>query len=236
MADKKYIVDMFEDIVDNMRHTGTVTSFTESSGTYTIVSSNSMYDGWHVTIDSVNYKISNVTSSGFTITGAIGLDFTSVAWKSLEPYYDYGHIISILSKLQAKSGKENKFQKYPLIMLIQDIEESHGIDQNVGYSFPVTIVILCLTNKNYTEQQRYQNVFKSLLYPLYESLIHEVKYYQFFDFETGNNGIPSFKKWDRVAWGASTFFGNTATILNDYLDGIEIQFDPINVYRTGSGC
>lgn len=237
MADKKYIVDMFDEIVDNMRHTGTVTSFSESSGTYTITSTNTMHEGWHVTIDSVDYKISDVSSTGFTITGETGVDLTNASWKSLEPYYDYGHPISILSKLTTKDGgKYKKWQKYPLIMLLQDIQESHSNDLNFGYSFPASIVLLATTDKNYTEQERYENVFKSVLYPLYESLVHEVKYYQFFDFETESNGIPTYNKWDRVNWGTNTLFGNTATILNDYLDGIEMQFDPINVYRTGTGC
>lgn len=182
MADKKYIVDMFEDIVSQVR---------------------------------ADYDPTNL----------------------LEPYYDYGHLISILNKLNAKDGNRVlKLQKYPLIALIQDIQEDHTNDLNIGYSFSPGIVILATTDKNYTEQQRYQNVLKTILYPIYELLIEKIKYYQFFDFETESNGIPTYKKWDRVNWGTSTFFGNVATFFNDYLDGIEIQFDPINVYRTGSGC
>lgn len=233
MADKKYIVDMFSEIVDNMRHTGTVLSFTETSGTYTIVSSNTMHEGWHVTIDSVNYKISNVTSSGFTITGATGLDFTSAAWKSLEPYYDYGHVLSILSKLQAKSGREDKFQRYPLIMLIQDIEEDHLNDLAVSYTLSPRVVILATTDKNYTEQERYTNVFKPILYPIWELLIDEIQNYQYFKF----TGYVEFKKIDRVHWGTSSIFGNEASIFNDYLDGIELLFEPINITRnTGTLC
>lgn len=179
MADKKYIVDMFEEIVDNVR---------------------------------ANY------------------DPVSL----LEPYYDHGHPISIMNKLTVKDGeKVYKFQKYPLIALIQDIQETHSSDLGITYSFSPRIVILSTTDKNYTEQERYTNVFKPILYPIYEEFIEQVHGYYHFVFES----YPAYEKYDRVYWGTSNIFGNEATMFNDYLDGIELIFDPINVKRrNGLSC
>lgn len=231
----EYIVDMFSDVVDNVRETGIVDSFTESSGTYTIVSDNTLLENWHVSINSVNYKISNVSSTGFTITGETGIDFTLANWKALEPYYDYGHITDILQKLTIKDGNNDyKFQKYPLIALLLDISESHGEDTNYKYSFSPLILILAKTDKNYTSQERYTNIFKNTLYPIYERLMQEIKLYRKFDFRY--KVLIPHTKTDRVYWGSIGAFGNVGIQFNDYLDGIELKIDNINVEDIPATC
>lgn len=235
MADNKYIVDMFDEIVDNSRETGIVSSFSESSGTYTITSSNTLKDGWHVTISSVNYTISNVSSTGFTISGEESLDFTGASWKALEPYYDYGHIVDILQKLTSKDQNDDyKFQKYPLVALLLDISESHEQELNYEYEFPCRILILDTTDKNYTSQERYTNVFKNTLYPIYETLIEKIKRYPKFDFRP--TMLVPHTKSDRVYWGSEGTFGNVGIQFNDYLDGIDLTFEPIKVDKYPSTC
>lgn len=235
MADKKYIVDMFEEIIDNIRETGIIISFIESSGSYTITTTNTLINGWHVTIDSVDYEISNVSTTEFTISGETGIDFTNKSWKALEPFYDYGHIIDIMNKLTIKDGNAiNKYQKYPLIALILDIEENHDKGINYIYEFAPRIIILDTTDKNYTSQERYINVFKITLYPIYENLIKNIKDYQNFDFKP--TMLLPHKKYDRVFWGNESANGNTATILNDYLDGIDLDFEAIKVKDNPSVC
>ena len=173
MAESKYIVDMFDDIVSRVR---------------------ALYD----------------------------------TDNNLQPYYDHGHPISIRNKLTAKDGnKVYKFRKYPLVALIQDIPEAHLQDLAFAYEFTPRVVILAPTDKNYTEQERYTNVFKTILYPIYELLINEVLDYELFYFDS----YVAHEKYDRVYWGTSNIFGNEATGFNDYLDGIELIFEPIKVKR-----
>ena len=180
MADKKYIVDMFEEIVASVR---------------------ADYD---------------------TING-------------LQPYYDYGHIMDIQHKLAAKDEDNNlKFQKYPLVALILDIKEDHEQELNYDYEFPCKILLLHTTDKNYTSQERYANVLKTVLYPIYELLLSYIRTYYHFDFKPTMR-VPH-EKYDRVFWGNESANGNTATILNDYLDGIELNFEPIKVNEYSSTC
>lgn len=235
MANVDYIVDLFEEVVDNIRQKGTVASSSESSGTYTILSENELLENWHVTIDSVDYKISNVSSSGFTISGETGIDFTGQSWKAKEPYYDFDHILGTQQKLTTKDlDRVLKFQKFPLILLLLDVEEDKDKNKNFGYEFGCRVLMLAKTLKDYTSQQRYTNVFKPVLYPIYNDLITEMKIYKHF-YNESRNLLPH-KKTDRVFWGSESNVGNTATVLNDYLDAIELNFESIKVSRKTNKC
>lgn len=154
----------------------------------------------------------------------------------LEPYYDYGHIQDILTKLTNKDRHDvYKFQKYPLICLITDIEQNYNTDQGILYEFQPRILILAKTDKNYTSQERTENIFKNTLYPIYNQFMIDLVDYGHFDFNT-TNYIPHLKT-DRYSWGSSGVFGNLGVIFNDYLDGIELIFDPIKVRRySKSNC
>lgn len=154
----------------------------------------------------------------------------------LEPYYDYGHILDILAKLSNKDRHDiYKFQKYPLICLITDIEQNISTEQSILYEFSPRILILAQTNKNYTSQERTENIFKNILYPIYNQFIIDLANYEHFDFKP-TNYIPH-SKTDRYSWGASGVFGNIGVIFNDYLDGIELIFNSIKVKRySKSNC
>lgn len=233
MATRKYIVDIFEDIVEDMRQTGTITTSAEVSGTYTITSVNELIDGWHVTINSVTYEVYDPTADGFTIKGETGLNLEGETWTALEPYYDYGHILDVVAKLTAKDGNDiYKFQKYPLVVLLTDIEEAHGDSADIEYTCSPSLLILDKTEASYTSQDRMQLIFKPILYPIYDSLIDSVKYSEYLNVL---DQVPH-KKTDRMAWGSSSVSGNTATIFTDYLDGIEIEFDNIGVFSAINTC
>lgn len=235
MADRKYIVDMFEEVVDSIRQTGNITGSSEVSGVYTIDSANSLIDGWHVVVNDNTYEVANVTETGFEIEANTGIDFTGESWKALEPYYDYGHVLDILAKLTAKDENEvYKFQKYPLVALILDTEENHDREHYISYSFSPQVLILEQTDENYTSQDRMTNTYKPVLYPIYEDLIEAVKEYTLFYFQPQN--LVPHTKHDRMTWGSASVAGNTSTVLNDYLDGIELNFDNIQVFKNYNDC
>lgn len=148
----------------------------------------------------------------------------------LAPYYDYGHYLDIANKLTAKDENDVfKFQKYPLIMLALDQTETHGQDDRFIYSFSPKIFIFAETQEYYTSQDRMLNVFKPILYPIYHLLVQKIKESEYFFFD--NQLLLPHTKIDRMIWGNSAFDGNTATIFNDYLDGIEIEIDNIRVNK-----
>lgn len=153
----------------------------------------------------------------------------------LEPYSDYGHILGILSKLTAKDSNEVlKFQKYPLICLILDQEENRGKDIRFELSFAPRILIVTDTKQEYTEQDRTENTFRPILWPIYDILVDEIKHYEHFSHKS--RSLFDHKKYDRYTWGKSEIFGNLGVIFNDYLDGIEIISSSINVFKSPTRC
>ncbi|GIV35399.1 MAG: hypothetical protein KatS3mg031_2934 [Chitinophagales bacterium] len=141
------------------------------------------------------------------------------------PYYMYGHRLEIANRLLEKDqDKVQKYQKYPLVALRQDFEEQHS---NGIVTYVLNLAILEYTDKNYTAEQRYENVFKPILYPLYEGLIIAMRQSGFF--WPGFMGIPPHTKIDRPYWGVQFSEKNARNIFNDPLDAIEIVNLKVNL-------
>jgi hypothetical protein len=154
---------------------------------------------------------------------------------NLKPYFDYGHILGILSKLTAKDNNDVlKFQKYPLVCLILDQKEIFGKNVQHKFSFAPRILIVTDTQQNYTEQDRTEKSFRPTLWPIYDLLVEEIKNYEYFDLP--NRKLFDHDKYDRYYWGASQIFGNAGVIFNDNLDGIEIISRDINVFNPPTKC
>lgn len=231
MTDRRFFVDVMSDIVDSMRSTGNITSFSEVSGTYTINSVNELKNGESIVINSVNYRVSSVTSSSFVISGSTGLDFLGESWKALAPYYDYGHYLEIASRVDIKSRNsgDGKFRLFPMIILITDIKETHDEIPEILYSIdPPNIFIVDYTKPTYTAQERTELTFKPILYPLYELLVEKMV-------ESKAISVPNNRfKNDiimRYGWGNETVYRNDALIFNEHLDAIQFIPDNIRVYK-----
>jgi len=136
----------------------------------------------------------------------------------LMPFYMYGHRLEISRELLKKNqDKTYKYQKYPLIALRMDISEpySEGITE-----LSLNIAILCFTDKNWNAEDRMTNVFKPVLYPLYERFMKELRTSGLFYWQ--GSELPDHTKIDRPYWGIESTEGNTKNIFNDPLDAIEI--------------
>jgi len=135
------------------------------------------------------------------------------------PYYMYGHRKEIANRLNLK-GKDSieKFKRYPLIALRLDIPE-----RVVGLvsHFTLNIAIIHATKIKYTAEERYTNVFKPILYPLYELFMEELRNTGGF-WWTGNQERPEHTKIDRPYYGTPSTEGNNKSIFADPLDAIEI--------------
>jgi hypothetical protein len=153
------------------------------------------------------------------IVEQIGSIVTAMQDLEGKPYYMYGHRVEINERLLKKNDdKVFKYQKYPLIALRWETPEevSNGM---VEYS--LNIVLLANTDKNYTAEQRHENVIKPILTPLYEQFLIEIKRSGLFQWE-GDQKTPPHTKLDRPYWGVSQENGNIKNIFSDPLDGIEI--------------
>ena len=210
------VPDIIGNVVDSMRKTGSYSSWSKVSTTYTLVSENTLVENeWIILNDTDEFQSVNVTSTQFDIV-SLSDPLASGTWKSLEPFYMFGHRREISNRLLMKD-KDNvfKYQKYPLFALrlpiVQDVE---GYIQDVS----LNLAILDFTNENYRAEDRYDNVITPILTPLYSSFLEKVEESS----EIMTIGIPIHQKVDRLFYGIDALEGNEAYIFNDPLDGIEL--------------
>lgn len=134
------------------------------------------------------------------------------------PYYFYGHPMDINKQL-IENDKDivNKFKKYPAIFLRLPIpEEMKGgmiqYDMNIG--------IMDVSQKDYNSVERYTNVIKPILIPLYELFLDRLKK-KGFKWQ-GYMDRPPHTKMDRPHHGVQETQGNKAYQFESVLDAIEI--------------
>lgn len=135
------------------------------------------------------------------------------------PYYTYGRRVEIVKRLLERNNDETlTYKKYPLVALGMDIPErvADGVIE-----FTLNIVFLALTDPNYTVAERYENVFKPILYPMYTKFLEEFGNIGLFMWP-GDQSAPPHDKYDRYYWGTTNSEGSTANKLPDPLDAIEL--------------
>lgn len=149
------------------------------------------------------------------------------------PYFMPGHPVEITNRLKDKDDdKVYKWKKYPLIVLLLDIDEN-----NVGgiVNLTANVIIMNYSDENYNVEQRMENVFKPILDPLYELFFEELLNSGLFVWQ--RPGIkPDHRKINRPAWGQTSEGGNTALIFEDPLDAIVITDLRISVYVGENLC
>jgi len=90
----------------------------------------------------------------------------------IEINYAYGDAINILQNLKDKDNSVTlKGSKYVLIALYMPFVERRGVTGLYADCNIRRITIAALTNPDNEPMARYQNVFKTILYPVYESFL-----------------------------------------------------------------
>ena len=136
--------------------------------------------------------------------------------------YQKGHLIELIDTLAAMS-KDNVAGalKYPLIYLVQDFDEIRGRQPGIYAETRLNIVIAHFTQKTHTVDDRYTQVFKPVLYPIYNEFINQLAKHPLI--VQGDAEDIDHVKTDRLYWGKKAIGGNEANKLNDHVDAIEIQ-------------
>lgn len=225
------IVTLIENVVDELRETATIASQAQSGTVMTLTVSNTLTDGEVVTmfstgaVDEGDFIISSVSSSEFSITAS---GFTAESYKALAPYYLHGHPLNDITNVLAEKSDDGvfKFQKYPLIALLQDFDEAKNFE---GFEAEVelNLIIATETDQSFHASDRYTNIFVPTLYPLYDDFIDEIIASTQFDSDK-----PIHTKIDRVRWGREGVYGSEANIFNDHIDAIEIQNLELKILKT----
>ena len=141
-----------------------------------------------------------------------------------EIFYDYGHPIEIINNLAAKTNGGKHSDKYPMIALFLDADETENLN-NVKREATINLVIVAESNQNFSATERTTEVFNLVLIPIFEAL---KKNLTFGTVIRANEIDFNF----RYSWGKTGVYGNTANIFNDFVDAIEIKNLKIEILKT----
>lgn len=129
-------------------------------------------------------------------------------------HYQYGHYNDIRERLL----KFAPDQRYPLVALFEDYTVDHRVLGLAGVA-NVRLLILMTSRKDITREQREQRNFIPILEPIYQELMKQFRLSGFFMMYT----FPVHRRIDRPHWGDPELYANKAYLLNEVLDGIEIN-------------
>lgn len=128
----------------------------------------------------------------------------------------------IATLAQADGSGEERFNKYPLIHLVQDVVEERGQDVGIYSTTLLNIIFIHQTDQNYKIDDRDEKVFKPVLWPMYYQFMEELKKSAWIFGSYDTTGEFRHRVIKRAFWGNRNLQGSK-NILNDYVDAIEIQ-------------
>jgi len=164
-------------------------------------------------------------------TEAAIINDASINWGTLpkKVYFMHGHPKEITGLLQSfTNSPEKKNKKYPLVILVRDIEDeqpsagSNGVD----ISFKAQLFICTITTPTYRADDREARNFKPILHPILYELLNQISASDLFGMPT----VDEMKvKWtDRYYWGANVA---NKDIFSDYIDAVEVSQLQLKLYN-----
>lgn len=233
-----------EEIVLSVKSSGGLVSFTDNlDGTYTIEAAdigNLAADFKVVLIysDESNNKdivISSVDSDLNTFTFS-GTNITEPDSWEMAIYFEHGHRIELNKKYTNKAKSINKqVQEYPLIWLYTDFEKNITDTENVEFETTLQLAIVDFSNKELYEEQRIDQKFEPVLWPLLELIndaFNKTTYKRNFVTPYGTNKDIDFLQVERPFFGSDD---QQANVLPQVTDAIEIQVD-LSWRKSGATC
>ncbi len=210
-----------EAVVAAIRPTGAISSTEETSGNTKVFSENNLSEGDVVSMDNTDYVLLSATDEYFIVEG---IDIVATEWSGLAPYYDHGHLEEMTQKLKEKDASDTyRYQKYPLIVLIEDIPESITTDlpESVYSEVNCNVLIFNFSQREWDAPERYSENIEPVLMPLYVDFMNQIVDSNLFDIDL-DEVIPH-NPIKRLAWGKESLYGNDGDITDDHIDAIDIE-------------
>lgn len=132
----------------------------------------------------------------------------------------FDELVETLS--QADKSGEERYNKYPLIHLVQDMTIDRGNDVGIYGTANVNIIFVHQSVQTYKIDDRDEKVFKPVLWPMYYMFIEQLKLNNWIGDSWDNTGEFRHRVVKRAFWGNRHLQGSQ-NILNDFVDAIEIQ-------------
>lgn len=156
-------------------------------------------------------------------------DFTS---EQNIPFYDYGTTLEVVNRLRMKTDSNQFYdKKYPLIWYVIGDSINEEVDSKKATKRQVksnTIIICTKTKAEYSSKERYTNVIKPILRPLYDLFMLKLKQ------NKTVRSIDGFKHeyYENLFWGRAGLYGHDGNIFNDRLDAIIIDSMDLFIIET----
>lgn len=142
------------------------------------------------------------------------------------PYYFYGHPMDINRQMIERDGERaTKWKVYPAIALRLPTREEMGSGLT---HYNMNVAIFAETDLNWSAPERYTNVIKPVLIPLYLLFIDRLKK-RGFTWSGNSQQMPPHTRTDKPHHGVEETQGNKAYIFTNKLDALEIEGLKINI-------
>jgi hypothetical protein len=240
------IVDIIADVVAKISSPfGDISGTKSGTYVYTFISSTPLSDRVYVgerltiTYDGTSYSgiITTITdmytidvtfTSNFNFTG--GMIAASTITCTVN--FHYGHPLEVVNELSEQVLTDaNREARFPCIFLPMDFSENRNAE---GYDAiaELTFILMTDTKPEYKAADRYTYSFDTVLYPLYDIFIRKLAASTELEIEKDGGTLPVHEKTDRLYWGKTGLYGNTANIFNDFIDAIEINKLKVKILKT----
>lgn len=133
-------------------------------------------------------------------------------------HFEYGHYNDIRERLITK--EKASVLSYPLVALFEDFRIRKGTKGLTGIT-DMKMIILYTSKNDITRVQREANVFRPVLYPIYNELMTQFKASG--KFMIYDETLILHDQINRPHWGDPGLYGNDSYLFNKVLDGIEIS-------------
>lgn len=136
-------------------------------------------------------------------------------------HFEHGHYLEIAKVLQSKENGDitDKLSKWPLIALFRDFPEKNIVGM---YSdITITLVIAKWSNPQWTSDDRENNSFIPVLYPVISALFEAIDNDS--RFKTQSVQEIEYTKIDHYYWGSQTVLDKAPNIFNEWTDSIELR-------------
>lgn len=133
--------------------------------------------------------------------------------------YQYGHLFEIIETMkQYEQDPELRYEKYPLIVLFLDIPEQYGASGGYPGECRLHMALCYGTGTTLKASERYAQVMKPILLPLYEELIRQIG--SCAEFVT--MGPLEHTIIEHPYWGRGGLGDHEGNVFADAVDAIEI--------------
>lgn len=131
-------------------------------------------------------------------------------------YFDYGLVSQV-----SRSVAENP-NNFPLLWLVFNFDENVGYNPGEFLNTTVQLVIMNKTDNTWTSQERDNNNFHPILFPIYQELVNQIR--KAVEFGKPSESATAHKRTNRPYWGGGDVNGaDTENLFKQFVDAVHIR-------------